>query len=129
MRTEPPEPGSESPELIVQRQLDAFNARDLDTLLTIYADEAELFEFPGKRLAAGSAQLRERFRLRFAEPNLHAKLRHRIIAGETVVDHECVTRTFNEGPGEIDLVMIYQVVGGRIAKAWTIAGEKRLFSK
>tara|TARA_R110002050_G_scaffold32336_2_gene83316 strand:+ start:905 stop:1129 length:225 start_codon:yes stop_codon:yes gene_type:complete len=46
-----------------------------------------------------------------------------------VIDHECVTRTFPEGPGEIDLVMIYQTAGERIVKAWSVAGEKRLFGR
>ena len=118
-----------NPEAVAQRQLDAFNARDLTALLAVYADDAEMFEFPAKLLARGSDQLRERFSQRFREPDLHARLRHRIVAEATVIDHECVTRTFPEGAGEIDLVMIYEVAGGRIVKAWSIAGEKRLFSR
>ncbi len=43
---------STEPELVVQRQLDAYNARDLDTLLTIYAENAEMFEHPSKLLAS-----------------------------------------------------------------------------
>ncbi len=116
------------PEAVVQRQLDAYNARDLDTLLSVYADDAEVFEFPSKLVARGSVQLRERFAPRFREPNLHAQLRHRVVVGTTVIDHECVTRTFPEGPGELDLVMIYEVVGQRIAKAWSIPGNKRLLA-
>jgi hypothetical protein len=34
---------------------------------------------------------------------------------------------FPEGAGEIELVMIYEVQNGRIAKAWSIAGEKKVF--
>ena len=45
-----------------------------------------------------------------------------------VVDHEQVTRTFPEGAGEIELVMIYEVKEGRIAKAWTIAGAKKILA-
>ena len=121
------EPSTNSPEAVVQRQLDAFNARDLPGLLAVYADDAEMFEFPAKLLAVGSDQLRERFSQRFGEPNLHARLRQRIVSGSTVIDDECVTRTFPEGPGELDLVMIYQVSNGRIVKAWSIPGQKRLF--
>jgi hypothetical protein len=51
----------------VQRQLDAFNARDLDALLAAYADDAQLFEHPSKLLARGSAAFRERFTARFLE--------------------------------------------------------------
>jgi hypothetical protein len=114
------------PELVVQKQLDAYNARDLDTLLTVYAETAEMFEHPSKLLASGSAQLRERFRARFEEPGLHAVLRHRIVMGNIVVDHEDVTRDFPEGKGTLDLVMIYEVQRGRIVRAWSIAGAKTL---
>ena len=118
-----------NPEAIVQRQLEAFNARDLAGLLSVYADDAEMFEFPEKLLARGADQMGERFTQRFREPNLHAQLRHRIVSGMRVIDHECVTRTFPEGPGEIDLVMIYEVAGDRIVKAWSIAGATRLFPR
>ncbi len=115
------------PEAVVQRQLDAFNARDVDALLQVYADDAQMFEHPAKLLASGSAELRARFTLRFQEPNLHAALVKRIVAGSMVIDHEKVTRTFPEGPGEIELVMIYEVQSCRIARAWTIPGAKTIF--
>ena len=114
------------PEAVVQRQLDAFNAREIDALLATYADDAQLFEHPAKLLASGAAELRARFTARFQEPNLHATLLNRIVAGATVIDHEKVIRTFPEGPGEIELVMIYQVQSGRIANAWVINGARTL---
>ncbi len=115
-----------TPAEIIQRQLEAYNARELEALLRIYADEAELYEFPATLLARGTAALRERFAQRFREPNLHAALLHRIVAGDTVIDHERVSRTFPEGPGTVELTMIYQVKDGRIARAWSIAGPKTL---
>lgn len=114
------------PAAVVQRQLDAYNARDVDALLATYADDAELFEHPAKLLARGAATLRERFAARFQEPNLHATLQRRIVMGSFVIDHEVITRTFPEGPGTLEMVMIYEVAAGRIARAWTIVGEKRL---
>lgn len=115
-----------TPEHVVQQQLDAYNARDVEALLTIYADDAEQFEHPSKLLARGSAQLRERFVARFSEPNLHARLVKRIVMGPMVMDHEVVTRTFPEGPGKIELVAIYEVQGQKIAKAWFMSGPKTL---
>ena len=112
------------PASVVQRQLDAYNAKNLDALLAIYADDAEIYEHPDKLLAKGTAALRERFAVRFQEPNLHAALLHRIVGGDTVIDHERVTRTFPEGPGTIELTMIYEVKAGRITRAWTIPGPK-----
>lgn len=115
-----------SPVAVVQRQLDAYNARDIGALLAIYAEEAELYEHPAKLLAKGTAALRERFTVRFQEPNLHATLLTRIAQGNLVIDHEKVMRTFPEGPGSIELIMIYEVTSGRISRAWTIAGPKTL---
>lgn len=117
-----------SPEAVVQRQLDAYNARDVEALLKIYADDAQMFEHPSTLVARGSAALRERFSVRFQEPNLHATLLRRMVSGNMVVDHEEVARTFPEGPGKIELIMIYEVLDGRIAKAWSIVGPKTLDS-
>ena len=114
------------PESVVQRQLDAYNARDLEALLGIYAPDAELFEHPGTPLARGTAELRVRFAARFTEPGLHAQLLNRIVMGQIVIDHEIVTRCFPEGPGTLALVMIYEVRGDRIAKAWNLPGPKHL---
>ena len=117
------------PAAVVQRQLDAYNARDVDALLATYADDAQTFEHPSKLLASGLVQLRERFRVRFQEPNLHAALIKRVVMGTIVIDHEKVTRTFPEGPGTLELLMIYDVQKGRIAKAWSILGTKKLDAK
>ncbi len=61
-------------EAIAQRQLDAYNSRDIETLMRVYHDAAKQFEFPAKLLADGSAEIRQRFLARFAEPNLKATL-------------------------------------------------------
>jgi hypothetical protein len=117
---------SNDPAAVVQRQLEAFNARDIDALLAAYAEDAQMFEHPAKLLAGGAAAFRERYTARFQEPNLHAKLLNRMVIGNIVVDHEEVRRTFPEGAGRINLVMIYEVQNGRIAKAWSIAGTKTM---
>lgn len=114
------------PAAIVQRQLDAYNARDIAALLAIYADDAEIFEHPAQLLARGAAALRERFTARFQEPNLHAALQRRIVLGNFVFDHEIITRTFPEGPGTLEVVMIYEVAAGRIARSWSVPGAKTL---
>ena len=110
----------------MQRQLNAYNARDIEALLAIYAVDAQQFEHPSKLIATGTAQLRERFSARFKEPNLHATLLKRIVMGNKVIDHERVARTFPEGPGTVELIAIYEVENGRIARAWFVAGPKTL---
>lgn len=115
-----------SPESVVQRQLEAYNARDIDGLVAIYAEDAQMFEHPAKLVASGSAALRERFLIRFKEPNLHAQLLKRVVMENTVIDHERVTRTFSEGAGTVELVMIYEIQNQKITKAWVIAGAAKL---
>ena len=115
-----------SPEAVVQRQLDAYNAKDLEALLDCYAEDAELLEFPDRPLERGRAALRERYRNRLAEPDLHARLVHRAVVGNRVVDHEVVTRNFPEGRGTLEVVMVYEVVAGRIARSWSLSGAKTL---
>jgi hypothetical protein len=118
-----------SPEAVVQRQLEAFNARDLDTLMATYAEDAQQFEYPDTLLASGATQIRARFEVRFQEPNLHARLIQRTVVGQVVMDHEEVTRTFPEGAGAIELIAIYEVRNGKIAAARFIFGQKRLEAK
>ena len=113
-------------EAVVQRQFEAYNARDLDAMMATYADTACQFEFPANLLASGAAQIRERFAARFTEPNLHARLLNRIVSGNTVIDHEEVTRTFPEGTGRLELVAFYRVEAGKISQAWFIPGIKTL---
>jgi hypothetical protein len=117
---------SNDPAAVVQRQHDAFNARDIEGLLATYAEDAEMFEHPSKLLASGSAAFRERYMARFQEPNLYATLLSRTVMGNIILDHEEVSRTFPEGAGKIRLMMIYEVQQGRTVKAWSIAGEKTL---
>ncbi len=117
---------SHAPAAVVQRQLEAYNARDIEALLASYAPDAEHFEHPTTLVARGAEELRRRFTLRFAEPRLHATLLHRAVLGNLVVDHERVKRNFPEGPGSLELVATYEVKEGRIARAWFISGEKQL---
>ena len=111
---------------VVQRQLDAYNARDVDALLATYAADARQFEHPGKLLASGADQIRARLALRFQEPNLHARLLQRVVMGNIVIDHELVTRSFPEGTGTVHMVAIYEVVDGKIVSASVQVSDQRL---
>jgi hypothetical protein len=112
--------------LPVRRQLDAYNARDIDAFMAWWADDCTYYEFPDRLLAQGTAAIRARHVTRFAEPNLFGTLITRIVVGNLVVDQEVVTRSFPEGPGEIDVVAMYEVANGKIAKAWFKMGTPRL---
>lgn len=115
-----------TPEAVVQKQLDAYNAHDVDALLATYAPDAKQFEHPGKLLADGHAQIRERMAGRFQDKRLHARLIRRVVMGDVVIDHEDVARTLPEGPGRVDLVAIYQVRDGHIQSSSVIFGATTL---
>jgi hypothetical protein len=113
-------------EFPVQRQLEAYNARDIDAFMQWWADDCEYYEFPSRLLARGTAEIRERHVTRFKETNLFGELIQRSVVGNVVVDQERVRRTFADGPGEIDVLAIYEVENGKIAKAWFKMGTPRL---
>ena len=79
----------------VQRQLDAYNARNLESFLAEYSDDVAVYRPPaaeptivGKQ-ALGAHYAKNRFNL----PALHARLLNRIVSGDIVVDQEDVTAT------------------------------------
>jgi hypothetical protein len=118
----------ETPEITlpVEGQLAAYNARDIDAFMRYWADDCEYYAFPATLLARGTEEIRVRHVERFKEPNLCGKLLSRSVVDNVVVDHETVTRTFPDGPGEVDVIAIYEVVDSKIAKAWFKMGKPRL---
>lgn len=116
----------EDPVALVQRQLDAYNAKDVDAWLATYADDAEQYVLHGDRLAKGHTELRQRIMVRFAEPDLHAELLSRIVMENTVIDLELVTRNFPEGKGTIQMLCVYEVNGGCVTKASFAMGQPTL---
>ena len=115
-----------SPLEVIQRQLAAYNAKDIDALLATYAIDAEQYTLHGERLAKGHEDMRSRFLTRFAEPNLHARLLSRTVMGDIVVDLELITRNFPEGLGTVEMLCVYEVKDGLIQKVSFATGEKRL---
>lgn len=117
-----------SPIAVVQAQLDAFNAKDLDALMRAYAPEAEQFTLHGAGIAQGHDELRARYAIRFAEPDLHAKLLSRVVMGDFVTDLELITRNFPEGVGTLEMLCVYEVRDGRIQRASFAAGAITMIS-
>ena len=113
-----------SPLEVVQAQLEAYNAKNIEALLATYSPTAEQYATGGELLAQGHEQMRPRFLARFAEPNLHARLLSRQVAGNVVADLELIERTFPEGVGSIEMLCIYEVFEGRIVRATFASGEK-----
>jgi putative hydrolase of HD superfamily len=83
-------------ELPVREQLDAYNARDIETFMKCWSEDAQIYEFPDRLLASGIEEIRERHIVRFQETDLHSKLHSRTSVDNLVVDRETVTRTFRK---------------------------------
>ncbi|OSQ31464.1 nuclear transport factor 2 family protein [Thalassospira sp. MCCC 1A03138] len=110
----------------VARQLDAYNARDIEAFMRWWADDCQYYAFPDTLLANGAEEIRARHITRFLEPDLFGKLLSRVTVGNMVVDYETVRRTFDQGPGELDVICMYLIENGKIAKAWFKTGTPRL---
>jgi putative hydrolase of HD superfamily len=110
---------------IVGRQLDAYNARDLDAFMACWADDATMLAWPDTLLEEGWAAIRARHATRFEEPDLHARLISRTSLGGLVIDREEVTRNLPQGLAELDVIGIYEVREGLIRRAWFQQGEPR----
>src|SRR6185436_17038060 len=101
---------------VVQKQLEAYNARDLEAFAATYSDDVRLFRMPAAEPAVvGKAQLREVYRQRFASTGLHADIVTRIVLGNKVIDHERV-RGIREQP--VEALAIYEVEGDLIRTVW-----------
>jgi len=117
---------SKNPLQVVQAQLDAYNAKDIDALLQTYAPDAEQYTLHGALLARGHEQMRQRFLVRFAESDLQARLLNRTVMANVVVDYELITRNFPEGVGTVEMICVYEVANERIQKASFALGATRM---
>lgn len=129
MTTPKPSPISEASAKVVQAQLDAYNARDLDGWLATYSEDAEQFLLHCGSLAKGRDAIRQRMEDRFRDPALRAELLHRTCMENVVVDHEMVTRTVPDGLATVEMVCIYEVHSGKIVNATFAIGQARSLRK
>jgi hypothetical protein len=106
-----------SPEDVVQRQLDAYNAHDLGAFLATYAEAAELTRV-GKAdpPVTGKAAISELYASRvFSVQGHRAELVGRFAFGNKVVDHE---RVFGLSPEPFEALAVYEVTDGLIQRVW-----------
>ncbi|UFH54615.1 nuclear transport factor 2 family protein [Spirosoma sp. KNUC1025] len=104
-----------TPESLIQKQVDAYNARDIDAFLATYADDIELYDLPDKLLAKGKEAMRKQYGTLFSQAkSLHCEIANRIVINNTVIDHEKVT--INPNQPTIQAVAIYKVENGAIKK-------------
>ena len=110
------------PEAFAQRQLDAYNDRDLERFLAEYTDDIVAYRLPsGEAVAVGKSAFGEHYRKnRFTLPNLRAELVSRMVFGNKVIDQE---RVFGVAERPMEVAAIYEVTLVGICRVWFLSGE------
>ena len=116
-----PTPKVLSPAGTVGRQLELFNAHDLEGFLGLFAEDLEVGEVPaGKAAPYGRARLRELYAARFqANPDLHASADAQMVSGEFVIQKERIKGRADKKEA-LETVVIYQVRAGKIVRMWSL---------
>jgi len=100
---------------VAQKQLEAYNAQDLDAMMAFYAPEVVVSGLNGKPTETSREALRARYAKAFAQfPENKAELRNRIAVGNTVIDHEHVVRA--PGGEQFEIIAIYTFKDGLISR-------------
>ena len=110
------------PEGFAQRQLEAYNARDLERFVREYTEDVEVFRMPGPHpIIVGREALATYYREhRFNLPALQATLVKRMVFGNKVIDQEIVVGV----PGSpIEVAAIYEITEAGISKVWFVASQ------
>ena len=85
-----------TPEELVQGQLEAYNAHDIDSFCRFFAQDIRVFDAHTQELMlAGMEDFRARYTETLSNPALHCTLQNRMVQGNIVIDQELV-----EGFGE-----------------------------
>jgi hypothetical protein len=108
----------DSPLDLVERQLKAYNARNVDAFLEPYADDVELYEFPDKLISKGKDAMRKDYEGMFKNiPSLHCDIVGRIVQGNIIIDKESIS---GMGKNKFEATAIYHIEKNKIKKVYFI---------
>ena len=100
---------------IAQKQLDAYNAQDLDTYISYFTEDCIVSGLNGVPTETTREAIKARYAKAFAQfPQNKAELKNRIVVGNTIVDHELVIRA--PGGEQFEIIAIYTFRDGLIAR-------------
>ena len=104
----------------VQRQLDAYNAHDLEAFVAQYTEDIRAYRPPAAEpiLVGKEAFAAHYAKNRFSIPTLHAEVVNRMVFGNKVIDHEVITGL---GENPVEVAAVYEVRDGLIAAVWFFA--------
>ena len=96
---------------VVERQIAAFNARDLEAFIATYASDATVTGVAGAvEGLRGHEALRRHFGARLAQPGIRVMIEERVALGRWIVDRETVTNEI----GSAEAIVVYEVEEGLI---------------
>ncbi|HAA22894.1 MAG TPA: steroid delta-isomerase [Cytophagales bacterium] len=106
----------DTPEVLAQRQLNAYNEGDIDAFLEPYSDTVKIFRIPGSEpYMVGKENMRPRYANLFERiPELHCEVVERMVVGNTVVDQERLTGLPDGNVAHA--IAIYKVANGKIVE-------------
>ena len=100
---------------IAQKQLDAYNAQDLEAYVSFFAPDCVIAPINGQPSETSRDAVKARYAKAFAQfPQNKAILKNRIAVGNTVVDHELVIRA--PGGEQFEIIAIYTFKDGQISR-------------
>ena len=107
----------DTPADLAQRQLNAYNLRNIEAFLEPYAEDVEIYNYPDQLQSKGKETMRTVYSKMFENtPNLHCELVDRIVQGNIVIDKERVLF----GDRIIEAVAIYHIENNKIKKVFFI---------
>jgi imidazolonepropionase-like amidohydrolase len=108
----------ETPEALVQRQLNAYNARNIEAFVEPYADDVEFYDYPNTLLGKGKDALRKVYSNVFTKiSGLHSELKGRMVQGNVVIDSESVS---GFGKNKVLGIVIYNIEDNKIKRVYIV---------
>ena len=78
---------------VAQKQLEAYNAQDLDAYVSFFTEDCIVSGLNGTPTETSREAIKARYAKAFMSfPENKAELKNRILVGNTVIDHELVIR-------------------------------------
>jgi len=101
--------------IVAQKQLDAYNAQDLETYVSYFTEDCVVSGLNGTPTETSRDAIKARYAKAFATfPQNKAYLKGRVATGSTVVDHELVVRA--PGSEQFEIIAIYSFRDGLISR-------------
>lgn len=101
------------PEEIVQKQVEAYNSKDIEAFLSFYSEDVKIYLYPNSLDAEGKDKMRESYGPFFKHAkNLHCEIKNRIVKNNIVIDDEWVKYNDTEFGG----IAIYEIENNKIVK-------------